>query len=67
MVSSEFHRDEFAPRRASADIGVTGLAVTRHNLAHHGHAVGVHNRSPQRTRALVCEHGHEASSCLPSH
>jgi 6-phosphogluconate dehydrogenase len=63
MVSSNLHRDELAPRRASADIGVTGLAVMGHNLARnlarHGHRVAVHNRSPQRTRALVRKHGHE--------
>ncbi|MFD8221085.1 NADP-dependent phosphogluconate dehydrogenase [Streptomyces sp. NPDC059697] len=63
MVSSDFLHDEHAPRRASVDIGVTGLAVMGHNLAcnlaRHGHAVAVHNRSPQRTRALVHQHGHE--------
>ncbi len=37
----------------SADIGVTGLAVMgrnlARNLARHGHAVALHNRSPERT------------------
>lgn len=38
-------------------IGLTGLAVMGRNLARniagHGHALAVHNRSPERTRALV--------------
>lgn len=40
-----------------AKIGVTGLAVMgrnlARNLARHGHAVAVHNRSEARTRSLV--------------
>lgn len=59
MDSSNLHRNELAPRRAGADIGVTGLAVMGHNFARHGHVVAVHNRSPQRTLALVRRHGHE--------
>jgi 6-phosphogluconate dehydrogenase len=58
---------------AAADIGVTGLAVMgrnlARNLARHGHAVALHNRSPQRTAALVEEHGDEgtfvASESMP--
>ena len=46
-----------------ADIGVTGLAVMgrnlARNLARHGHAVALHNRSPERTRSLVADHGDE--------
>jgi 6-phosphogluconate dehydrogenase len=46
---------------AVADIGVTGLAVMgrnlARNLARHGQAVALHNRSPQRTRSLVEQHG----------
>ena len=46
-----------------ADIGVTGLAVMgrnlARNLARHGYAVALHNRSPERTRSLVAEHGDE--------
>jgi 6-phosphogluconate dehydrogenase len=46
-----------------AQIGVTGLAVMgrnlARNLARHGHAVALHNRSPERTRTLVAEHGDE--------
>src|SRR6266699_4217776 len=46
-----------------AQIGVTGLAVMgRHlarNLARHGNTVALHNRSPERTRGLVAEHGDE--------
>ena len=48
---------------ATADIGVTGLAVMgrnlARNLARHGHVVALHNRSPERTRSLVAEHGTE--------
>jgi 6-phosphogluconate dehydrogenase len=48
---------------ATADIGVTGLAVMgrnlARNLARHGYAVALHNRSPERTRSLVAEHGDE--------
>src|SRR5213076_950766 len=50
---------------ASADIGVTGLAVMgrnlARNLARHGHVVALHNRSPARTRSLVAEHGDEGT------
>jgi 6-phosphogluconate dehydrogenase len=50
---------------ASADIGVTGLAVMgrnlARNLARHGHVVALHNRSPERTRSLVKEHGDEGT------
>jgi len=51
--------------QASATIGVTGLAVmgrnlTR-NLARHGHTVAIHNRSFERTRSLVDEHGDEGT------
>ncbi|GAB3061072.1 NADP-dependent phosphogluconate dehydrogenase [Intrasporangium mesophilum] len=52
-----------------ADIGVTGLAVMgsnlARNLARHGHAVALHNRSPERTRVLVEQHGSEGTF-LPS-
>src|SRR5215475_843997 len=48
-----------------ADIGVTGLAVMGRNLARnfarHGHVVALHNRSPERTRSLVSEHGGEGT------
>ncbi|MEO3931090.1 NADP-dependent phosphogluconate dehydrogenase [Micromonosporaceae bacterium B7E4] len=50
---------------ATAQIGVTGLAVMgrnlARNLARHGHRVAVHNRSPERTRSLVAEHGDEGT------
>ena len=50
---------------AQADIGVTGLAVMgrnlARNLARHGYAVALHNRSPERTRSLVAEHGDEGT------
>jgi 6-phosphogluconate dehydrogenase len=49
----------------SADIGVTGLAVMgrnlARNLARHGHTVALHNRSPERTRSLVEQHGDEGT------
>jgi 6-phosphogluconate dehydrogenase len=48
-----------------ADIGVTGLAVMgrnlARNLARHGHVVALHNRSVERTRSLVEEHGDEGT------
>ncbi len=51
-----------APR---AQIGVTGLAVMgrnlARNLARHGYRVAVHNRSVERTRSLVAEHGDEGT------
>src|SRR3954470_24667696 len=31
------------------------------NLARHGHVVALHNRSPERTRSLVAEHGDEGT------
>ncbi|RAG87326.1 phosphogluconate dehydrogenase (NADP(+)-dependent, decarboxylating) [Streptacidiphilus pinicola] len=50
---------------ASAQIGVTGLAVMGRNLARNfarnGYTVAVHNRTPARTRALVEEFGHEGA------
>ncbi|MFY1670695.1 NADP-dependent phosphogluconate dehydrogenase [Plantactinospora sp. WMMB334] len=53
------------PTGATAQIGVTGLAVMgrnlARNLARHGHRVAVHNRSPERTRSLVAEHGDEGT------
>jgi 6-phosphogluconate dehydrogenase len=49
----------------AADIGVTGLGVMgrnlARNLARHGSAVALHNRSPQRTRSLMKEHGSEGT------
>jgi 6-phosphogluconate dehydrogenase len=52
-------------QRKDADIGVTGLAVMgrnlARNLARHGHVVSLHNRSPERTRSLVAEHGNEGT------
>ncbi|MEO6886182.1 MAG: NADP-dependent phosphogluconate dehydrogenase [Jatrophihabitantaceae bacterium] len=51
--------------RASANIGVTGLAVMgrnlARNLARHGHTVALHNRSPERTRSLFEQHGSEGA------
>lgn len=46
-----------------AEIGVTGLAVMganlARNLARHGHTVALHNRSVEKTDALLAEHGDE--------
>lgn len=51
--------------QARAQIGVTGLAVmgrnVARNLARNGFTVAVHNRSPERTRSLVAEHGDEGT------
>ncbi len=48
---------------ATADIGLTGLAVMGRNLARniarHGHTVAVHNRTTERMTALIEEHGDE--------
>ncbi|WP_433508898.1 NADP-dependent phosphogluconate dehydrogenase [Nonomuraea sp. CA-143628] len=48
-----------------ADIGVTGLAVMgrnlARNLARHGYAVAVHNRTPSKTQQLVKEFGGEGT------
>src|SRR5436309_12065748 len=48
---------------ATADIGVTGLAVMgrnlARNLARHGHTVALHNRTYSRTQSLVDQHGDE--------
>src|SRR5947209_8632855 len=52
-------------KQATATIGVTGLAVMgrnlARNLARHGHTVALHNRSPERTRSLVEQHGDEGT------
>ena len=52
-------------QQPAADIGVTGLPVMgrnlARNLARHGHAVALHNRSAERTRALVRERGDEGT------
>jgi 6-phosphogluconate dehydrogenase len=56
---------ELLMTEGKADIGVTGLAVMgrnlARNLARHGHTVALHNRSPERTRSLVKEHGDEGT------
>jgi 6-phosphogluconate dehydrogenase len=53
-----------------SDIGVTGLAVMganlARNLARHGYAVAVHNRSAARTDALIAEHGSDGNFA-PAH
>ncbi len=56
--------------RATADIGVTGLAVMGRNLARnfarHGLTVAVHNRSASRVDDLLRENGAEGDF-VPSH
>jgi 6-phosphogluconate dehydrogenase len=51
--------------QAVADIGVVGLAVMgsslARNLARHGHAVALYNRTQARTDALVAAHGEEGT------
>src|SRR6266702_4366917 len=51
--------------QATAQIGVTGLAVMgrnlARNLARHGHTVALHNRTFERTRSLVEQHGDEGA------
>jgi 6-phosphogluconate dehydrogenase len=48
-----------------AQIGVTGLAVMgrnlARNLARHGYPVALHNRSYERTRSLVEQHGDDGT------
>ncbi|HHU68062.1 NADP-dependent phosphogluconate dehydrogenase [Corynebacterium sp.] len=48
-----------------AQIGVVGLAVMGSNLARNfarnGHTVAVYNRSPEKTRTLIAEHGDEGT------
>ena len=48
-----------------AQIGVTGLAVMgrnlARNLARHGFVTAVHNRSAEKTRSLVADHGDEGT------
>jgi 6-phosphogluconate dehydrogenase len=52
-------------QEATAQIGVTGLAVMgrnlARNLARHGHTVALHNRTFERTRSLVEQHGDEGA------
>ncbi|MCU1656614.1 MAG: 6-phosphogluconate dehydrogenase, decarboxylating, partial [Pseudonocardiales bacterium] len=51
--------------QATAVIGVTGLAVMgrnlARNLARHGYPVALHNRTYERTRSLVEQHGDEGT------
>ena len=50
---------------ATADIGVVGLAVMgsnlARNLASHGHAVAVYNRTFARTESMMADHGDEGN------
>ena len=53
----------------SAHIGVTGLAVMganlARNLARNGFTVALHNRSVEKTDALLEKHGTTATSSVP--
>ncbi len=48
-----------------AEVGVTGMATMGSNLARNiarnGYAVAIHNRSPERTRSVFDEFGHEGT------
>ncbi|GAB3074570.1 6-phosphogluconate dehydrogenase, NADP(+)-dependent, decarboxylating [Corynebacterium aquatimens] len=48
-----------------ADIGVVGMAVMGSNLARNfaskGHTVAIFNRSPEKTRKVMEDHGHEGN------
>jgi 6-phosphogluconate dehydrogenase len=52
-------------RAELAQIGVAGLAVMgrnlARNLARNGHSVALYNRSSERTRSLVAQHGDEGT------
>ncbi len=52
-------------QKATAQIGVTGLAVMGSNIARnfarHGYTVALHNRSVGRTDTLIAEHGAEGN------
>ena len=52
-----------AEKTELAQIGVVGLAVMGSNLArnfaHNGNTVAVYNRSPEKSRTLIAEHGDE--------
>ncbi|MCP1387022.1 NADP-dependent phosphogluconate dehydrogenase [Corynebacterium sp. TA-R-1] len=51
--------------QGTAQIGVVGMAVMGSNLARNfaskGHTVAIYNRSPEKTRAVIQEHGHEGN------
>jgi 6-phosphogluconate dehydrogenase len=54
-----------APARATADIGVFGLAVMGRNLARnfarHGHTIALHNRTTARTDEFIAAFGGEGA------
>ncbi len=54
-----------ADTTATADIGVVGMAVMgsnlARNLAHHGYAVAVYNRTWARTEEVIAAHGSEGA------
>jgi 6-phosphogluconate dehydrogenase len=58
-----FHRGRRFTVQTLAQIGVTGLAVMgsnlARNLARNGYRVAVHNRSVEKTRSMMAEHGGE--------
>jgi hypothetical protein len=64
-VQDQSSSSERTQAAATADIGVMGLAVMganlARNLARHGSAVALFNRTHTRTQALVSAHGDEGS------
>jgi 6-phosphogluconate dehydrogenase len=65
VAERDEEHEQMTETTGSAQIGVTGLAVMgrnlARNLARHGFRVALHNRSPERTRSLVEEHGDEGT------
>jgi 6-phosphogluconate dehydrogenase len=65
MRTPRHHKEDRMSAEPTADIGVTGLSVMgrnlARNLARHGHTVAVHNRSVERTRSLMADHGREGT------
>ena len=59
------HGPATVPDPGTADVGVVGLAVMgsnlARNLARHGYAVALHNRTTAKTRAVVEAYGHEGT------
>ncbi len=67
-VNGGFNLDSTSDRPHNAhlaQIGVVGMAVMGSNLARNfaskGHTVAIYNRSPEKTRAVIAEHGNEGT------
>lgn len=66
MSSSErYAAPDSASNQELAQIGVVGMAVMGSNLARNfaskGHTVAIYNRSPEKTRTVIAEHGNEGN------